>query len=47
MALNDLNEIESKFKQHYKEKSSNFIVALKLNDRYFDRKCRFKRRVDA
>ena len=34
--LNDLNEIETKFKQHYKEKSSIFIVALKLDIMHFD-----------
>ena len=29
LILNDLNGIKTKFKQHYKEKSSNFIVELK------------------
>ena len=28
-----------KLKQHYKEKSSNFIIASKLINLYFDRKC--------
>ena len=31
MILNDLNEIELKFKQHYKEKSLNFITAVSAN----------------
>ena len=42
MILSGLNEVKKKFKQDYKENSSNFIVTLKLNNRYFDRKLRFK-----
>ena len=42
MTLSNLNEIETKFKQHYDDKSSNFIVALKLNNWYFDWKWRFQ-----
>ena len=38
MILSHLNEIETKFKKHYKEKSSNFITALKLSILYFDQK---------
>ena len=33
MILSNVNEIEAKFKQHYKVKSSNFIIVLKLNFR--------------
>ena len=36
MILSDLNEAETKLKQHCKEKSSNFIIALNLNNRYFN-----------
>ena len=36
MILNDLNEITTKLKQHYIEKSSNFITASNLNNCYFD-----------
>ena len=36
--LSGLNEIETKFKQHYKEKNLNFIIVLKLNNRYVDQK---------
>ena len=32
MISSDRNEIETKFKQHYKEKYSNFIIALKMNN---------------
>ena len=42
MILNDLNDRETKFKQHYKERTSNFIFALKLNNLYFDQKWRFE-----
>ena len=42
LILNDLNGIKTKFKQHYKEKCSNFITALKLNNRYFHRKWHFE-----
>ena len=35
-ALSDLNEIKTKFKQHYKGRNSNFAIALKLNNRHFD-----------
>ena len=31
MILSHLNEIETKFKQDYKEKSLNFTIVLKLN----------------
>ena len=41
MILSDLNERETKFKEHNKNKSSNFIAALKLNSQYYDRKGRF------
>ena len=36
LILIDLNDIEKKFKQHYKEKTTKFIAALKLNNRHFD-----------
>ena len=42
MILSDLNEEETKFKQHYKENISNFTFALKLNNQYFDQKLCFK-----
>ena len=42
MVLSHLNEIETKLKEYYKEKSSNFIIALELNNDYVDRKWRFK-----
>ena len=45
MILSHLNEIEAKFKQHYKEKRSIFFIALKLNNRYFDQKDIFKMRL--
>ena len=38
MILRDLNEIKTKFKQYHKEKSLNFIVVLKFNNRHFDQK---------
>ena len=38
MILSDLNEVKTVIKQHYKEKSSIFIIALKLKNWYFDRK---------
>ena len=38
MILRVLNEIEKKFKQRYKEKSSSFIISLNLNVCYFERK---------
>ena len=38
MILSDLNEIETKDKQRYKDKSSRFIFSLKLNNQYFERK---------
>ena len=34
MILSDLNGMETKFKQHYKEKSLNFIIVLNLNNLY-------------
>ena len=42
MILSDLNKIKTKFKQHYKEKSAHFNIALKLNNRYFTQKLCFK-----
>ena len=38
MILSDLNDMETKFEQHYKEKGSNFIIILKSNNQYFDHK---------
>ena len=42
MILSYLKEAKPKFKKLYKEKISNLINAIKLNNRYFDRKRRFK-----
>ena len=42
LILSDLNEKETKFKQYYQEKRSNFIIALKLSNPHFDRKRHFK-----
>ena len=40
--LCDLNETKTIFKQHYKCKSSSFIIVSKINNWYFDLKGRFK-----